>query len=274
MVEQKSVLRYKRTQSFFDNSELAAKGLPKGEELKILNEYRDELPDEVFNRPFASDKTAGDGNIRPQLDKAFDLLEQAGWTVDDAGVLTHADGTPFIFEILIDSASSGAWQRIILPYVRNLKRLGITAVMRAVDASQYKNRIDHYDYDMIVHVWGQSTSPGNEQRYFWGSKAADKAGAQNYAGIKNRVVDALIEKIAGFVDERMGLREEPSLTRLRHRDALRECVADLRSSLNAPEQELAAEDLRMAMRSLGKITGRVQVEELLDLIFKDFCIGK
>lgn len=87
-------------------------------------------------------------------------------------------------------------------------------------------------------------------------------------------VDALIEKIANFVDERMGLREEPSLTRLRHRQALQECVADLRSALNAPEQELTAEDLRMAMRSLGKITGRVQVEELLDLIFKDFCIGK
>ena len=87
-------------------------------------------------------------------------------------------------------------------------------------------------------------------------------------------VDALIEKIAGFVDERMGLREEPSLTRLRHREALLECAADLRSALNAPEQELMTEDLRMAMRSLGKITGQVQVEELLDLIFKDFCIGK
>jgi len=205
---------YKRTQSFFDNSELAAKGLPKGEELKILNEYRDELPDEVFNRPFASDKTAGDGNIRPQLEKAFDLLEQAGWTVDDAGVLTHADGTPFIFEILIDSASSGAWQRIILPYVRNLKRLGITAVMRAVDATQYKNRIDHYDYDMIVHVWGQSTSPGNEQRYFWGSKAADKAGAQNYAGIKNRVVDALIEKIVEAADRRKLIAAVKALDRV------------------------------------------------------------
>ena len=205
---------YKRTQSFFDNSELAAKGLPKGEELKILNEYRDELPDEVFNRPFASDKTAGDGNIRPQLEKAFDLLEQAGWTVDDAGVLTHADGTPFIFEILIDSASSGAWQRIILPYVRNLKRLGITAVMRAVDATQYKNRIDHYDYDMIVHVWGQSTSPGNEQRYFWGSKAADKAGAQNYAGIKNRVVDALIEKIVEAPDRRKLIAAVKALDRV------------------------------------------------------------
>ena len=108
---------------------------------------------------------------------------------------------------------------------------------------------------------------------------ADKTDAKNDGNIwisakTGQGVDALIEKIAGLVDERMGLREEPSLTRLRHREALRDCVADLRSALNAPEQELTAEDLRMAMRSLGKITGRVQVEELLDLIFKDFCIGK
>ncbi len=193
---------YERTQSYFDNSELAAKGLPKGEELKILNEYRDKLPEELFKQPFSSDRTAGDGNIRPQLEKAFALLEQAGWTVNGDGVLTDADGKPFAFEILIDAASSGAWQRIVLPYVRNLKRLGIKAVLRAVDATQYKNRTDNYDYDMIVHVWGQSTSPGNEQRSFWGSKAAGRAGAQNYAGIKNPVVDDLIEKIVEATDRR------------------------------------------------------------------------
>lgn len=193
---------YERTQSYFDNSELAAKGLPKGEELKILNEYRDKLPEELFKQPFSSDRTAGDGDIRPQLEKAFALLEQAGWTVNGDGVLTDADGRPFAFEILIDAASSGAWQRIVLPYVRNLKRLGIKAALRAVDATQYKNRTDNYDYDMIVHVWGQSTSPGNEQRSFWGSKAAGRAGAQNYAGIKNSVVDDLIEKIVEATDRR------------------------------------------------------------------------
>lgn len=193
---------YERTQSYFDNSELAAKGLPKGEELKILNEYRDKLPEELFKQPFSSDRTAGDGDIRPQLEKAFALLEQAGWTVNGDGVLTDADGRPFAFEILIDAASSGAWQRIVLPYVRNLKRLGIKAALRAVDATQYKNRTDNYDYDMIVHVWGQSTSPGNEQRSFWGSKAAGRAGAQNYAGIKNPVVDDLIEKIVEATDRR------------------------------------------------------------------------
>lgn len=192
---------YKRTQSYFDNSDMAAKGLPKGEELKLLNKYRDRLPPEVFARPFSLEKTSGDGNIRPQLEKAFKLLEEAGWTVQD-GVLKNEKGDPFRFEILIDSASSSAWERIALPYIRNLKRLGVEAVLRAVDTTQYKNRTDSYDYDMIVNIWGQSTSPGNEQRYFWGSAAADMNGSQNYAGIKNPVVDELIEEIIEAPDRK------------------------------------------------------------------------
>ena len=192
---------YKRTQSYFDNSDMAAKGLPKGEELKLLNKYRDRLPPEVFTRPFSLEKTSGAGNIRPQLEKAFKLLEEAGWTVRD-GVLKNEKGDPFRFEILIDSASSSAWERIALPYIRNLKRLGVEAVLRAVDTTQYKNRTDSYDYDMIVNIWGQSTSPGNEQRYFWGSAAADMNGSQNYAGIKNPVVDELIEEIIEAPDRK------------------------------------------------------------------------
>ena len=192
---------YKRTQSYFDNSEMAAKGLPRGEELKLLNKYRDQLPPEVFKQPFSLEKTTADGNIRPQLEKAFKLLEEAGWTVRD-GVLKNEAGDPFRFEILIDAASSSAWERIALPYIRNLKRLGIEAVLRSVDTTQYKNRTDSYDYDMIVNIWGQSTSPGNEQRYFWGSAAADLPGTQNYAGIKNPVVDELIEKIIEAPDRK------------------------------------------------------------------------
>lgn len=192
---------YKRTQSYFDNSDMAAEGLPKGEELKLLNKYRDRLPPEVFTRPFSLEKTSGDGNIRPQLEKAFKLLEEAGWTVRD-GVLKNEKGDPFRFEILIDSASSSAWERIALPYIRNLKRLGVEAVLRAVDTTQYKNRTDSYDYDMIVNIWGQSTSPGNEQRYFWGSASADMNGSQNYAGIKNPVVDELIEEIIEAPDRK------------------------------------------------------------------------
>ena len=116
--------------------------------------------------------------------------------------MKNEKGEPFRFEILIDSASSAAWERISLPYIRNLKRLGIDAVLRAVDSTQYKNRLDSYDYDMIVHIWGQSTSPGNEQRYFWGAATADANGSQNYAGIKNPVVDSLIEKVIEAADRK------------------------------------------------------------------------
>lgn len=192
---------YKRTQSYFDNSEMASQGVPKGDELKLLERYKDKLPPELFKEKFMLEQTNGDGNIRPQMEKAFALLEEAGWTIQD-NILKNEKGEPFRFEILIDSASSAAWERIALPYIRNLKRLGITATLRAVDTTQYKNRTDAFDFDMIVFVWGQSTSPGNEQRYFWGSAAADMNGSQNYAGIKNPVVDDLIEKIIEASDRK------------------------------------------------------------------------
>lgn len=204
---------YQRTQSYFDNSEMAAKGLPRGRELKLLKKYEDQLPPEVFKKKFALEKTTADGNIRPQLEEAFKLLKQAGWTVQD-GVLKNEWGEAFKFEILIDSASSSAWERITLPYIRNLKRLGIQAVLRAVDSTQYKNRTDTFDYDMIVNIWGQSTSPGNEQRYFWGSSAADMAGSQNYAGIKNPVVDALIEEIIEAPDRQSLVAATKALDRV------------------------------------------------------------
>ena len=204
---------YQRTQSYFDNSEMAAKGLPRGRELKLLKKYEDQLPPEVFKKKFALEKTTADGNIRPQLEEAFKLLKQAGWTVQD-GVLKNERGEAFKFEILIDSASSSAWERITLPYIRNLKRLGIQAVLRAVDSTQYKNRTDTFDYDMIVNIWGQSTSPGNEQRYFWGSSAADMAGSQNYAGIKNPVVDALIEEIIEAPDRQSLVAATKALDRV------------------------------------------------------------
>lgn len=204
---------YNRTQSYFDNSEMAAKGLPRKEELQLLEEYRSLLPEDVFKAPFSLPETSGTGDIRPQLEKAFQLLAEAGWTIQD-GVLKNENGEPFRFEILISSTSSAAWERIALPYIRNLKRLGIDARLRSVDPTQYKNRTDSFDYDMIVNIWGQSTSPGNEQRYFWGSAAADMNGSQNYAGIKNPVVDELIEKIIEAPDRKKLIAAVKALDRV------------------------------------------------------------
>ena len=145
--------------------------------------------------------------------RAFSLLEQAGWTVQN-GVLKNAEGQPFAFEILLDTASAGAWERITLPYVKNLQKLGVKATVRAVDVTQYNNRLAHFDYDMIVSVWGQSTSPGNEQRYFWGTAAADSAGSRNYAGIKDAAVDALIEKIIEAPDRQKLIAATRALDRV------------------------------------------------------------
>lgn len=190
---------YRRTNSYFDNSEMAATGLPEGKELEILQPYLGKLPPEVFSAPFSQPDTKN--GIRDNLTKAFELLKEAGWTVQD-GVLKNENGEPFEFEILLDSVSAGSWERVALPYVRNLKRLGIKATVRTVDPTQYKNRTDVFDYDMIVHIWGQSTSPGNEQRFFWSSSAADMHGSQNYAGIKDPVIDELIETLIAAKDRK------------------------------------------------------------------------
>ena len=184
--------QYTRTESYFSNSELAARGLPSGEELKILERYRGRIPEAVFTTPFKAPSTDGSGWPRDNLREAFKLLEQAGWVVRDMKLVNVRTGRPFEFEILLVSP---AFERIVLPFVRNLKRLGIDARVRLVDESQYINRLRSFDFDMIITGWGESESPGNEQRSFWTSAAADSPAARNYAGIKDPVVDELVELV-------------------------------------------------------------------------------
>jgi len=187
--------QYKRTASFFANSEMAASGLPGPKELEVLEPLRDKVPPQVFTAAYKPPETEGDGNIRANLRAAMRLLEEAGWTVQNGKLVK--DGHPFVFEILLVQP---IWERIALPFARNLERLGIEANVRVVDTAQYKNRVDQYDYDMVVQVWGQSQSPGNEQASFWGSAAADAVGGQNLAGIKNPAVDALVAAIIAAPD--------------------------------------------------------------------------
>ncbi len=189
---------YRRTTSYFDNSELASSGLPTGAEKEVLEAYQDQLDPAVFTEEITFPEVA-DSNMRPLLMRALALLSEAGWTVQN-GVLKDANGQPFEFEILLDTSGAAAWERIVLPYMRNLKKLGIVAHVRVMDAMQYKHRTDTFDYDMFVFVWGQSLSPGNEQRYFWSSAAADQQGSYNFAGIKDPLVDALIERVISAKD--------------------------------------------------------------------------
>lgn len=184
--------QYSRTNSFFDNSELAAKGLPTGEELNILEKYRGKVPPEVFTTEFKSPVTDGSGNIRRQLRAALKLLKEAGWTVKD-GALRNAAGDPFEFEFLI--RTGGLMDKIILPFTKNLERLGIKATIRSVDVPQYIKRYETFDFDVVVAGMGQSDSPGNEQRDYWHSKNADVPGSRNIMGIKDPVVDELIDGI-------------------------------------------------------------------------------
>ncbi|WP_160120093.1 extracellular solute-binding protein [Rhodovarius lipocyclicus] len=182
---------YARTSSYFSNSELASSGLPEGRELEILSQFRAQLPERLFTEPFRLPATDGSGNNREGLRRALDLLRQAGWTVRDRK-LVNAQGQQFRFEILLDSAT---FERVALPYVQWLQRLGIEASVRTVDPAQYRVRMDAFDFDMTVDVMGQSLSPGNEQRDYFSCEKANEHGSQNVPGICSPVIDALVDQV-------------------------------------------------------------------------------
>jgi len=189
--------QYTRTNSYFSNSELASSGLPGKAELEILEPFRGKIPDEVFTKEYIAPATDGSGsNIRNNQRAAFRLLKQAGYTFKDA-VMVAPDGKPLTFEILL---SQPTWERISLPFAKNLKKLGITAKVRTVDAAQYQKRIEAFEFDMVVDVFGQSLSPGNEQRDMWTSEVADTTGSRNTIGVKDTVVDELVDMVISAPD--------------------------------------------------------------------------
>ena len=181
-----------RITSYFMGKDLASSGLPQGRELEILNEYKDKLPPELFTQEFRLPVYDSPQAERKNLKAALDLLKQAGWEIRGGRLVNAKTGAPFAFEIL--DYRQGA-EPTINPYIAMLRRLGITATLRLVDDTQYANRVNNFDYDMITVVLPQSDSPGNEQRDYWTSKAADAAGSRNYSGIKDPMVDALVDKV-------------------------------------------------------------------------------
>ena len=181
---------YTRTRSYFSNSDLASRGLPEGLELEILERYRGRIPPRVFSEEYVPPSTDGSGWPRDNLRQAFALLAEAGWEVVDNRLIHTETGRPFTFQFLLVSPD---FERVVLPMIRNLKRLGIDASARVVDSSQYINRLRSFDFDAFVFVWGQGETPGNEQRIFWSSAAAEQPDSRNFAGISNPVVDELIE---------------------------------------------------------------------------------
>lgn len=192
--------QYERVQSYWNNSELAATGLPSAAELELLNPFKDQLPEEVFTQEYHPPVSDGTETNRNNLYRALQLLQEAGWKLS-GGKLVNAAGEPFEIEFL---TSSQTQERIIQPYLRDLEKLGITGSIRLADAAQYTERVQNGDFDVFSYVIVNSLSPGNEQRDAWGSAAADRPGSRNYGGVKSPVVDALIEDII-FAPNRQSL---------------------------------------------------------------------
>jgi len=191
--------QYARTRSYFDNSELAATGTPQGDELKLLEKFRGRIPDEVFTQEYNPPKSDGSGNVRENLRVASRLLTKAGWVIKGRKRVHEKTGKPLEFEVLLVSP---LFERIVLPFAKNLEKLGVKLNVRTVDPSQYRRRLDTYDFDVIVGGAGQSLSPGNEQRSYWGSTSADIEGGRNYIGIKDPVIDELVEKVIAAPDRK------------------------------------------------------------------------
>ena len=183
--------QYKRINSYFEGTELASSGLPVGQELAILETVRDKVPAEVFTTPYQDPVGGSPEAVRANLRESARLLKEAGYEVRDRK-LVDAAGKPVTVEILVQDPSA---ERIVLFYKPSLERIGVTASVRIVDDAQYQNRLRSFDFDIIIDTWGESLSPGNEQREYWGSQAADQPGSRNAIGIKNPAIDALIDKV-------------------------------------------------------------------------------
>ncbi|MFK4721800.1 microcin C transport system substrate-binding protein [Bradyrhizobium niftali] len=185
--------QYKRINSYFDGiDELMATGLPQGKELEILETVRAEVPPEVFTTAYTNPVGGSPEAVRDNLREALRLFKEAGYEVRDRKLIDVKTGTQFSLELL---NSDPSFERITLFYKPSLERLGIAVSVRTVDPTQYENRTRDWDFDVVTNSWGESQSPGNEQREFWSSKTAGIAGSRNIAGIKNPAIDKLIERV-------------------------------------------------------------------------------
>jgi len=184
--------QYTRIASYFQGLELAATGLPAGRELEMLESVRDKVPAELFTKPYTNPVGGNAEAVRGNLREAVRLLREAGYEIRNERLVNSKTGEPLAVEFL---SSDPSFERVFLFYKPSLDRLGITVSVRTVDDAQYENRLRKWDFDIITNGWTESLSPGNEQRAYWGSAAADEPGSFNVIGIKNPAVDAMIEQV-------------------------------------------------------------------------------
>lgn len=192
---------YERSTGLYHNTPMAATALPDAAELELLNPFRDKLPPDIFTQVYAPPKSDGSGNNRAQLLKAARLLDEAGWRIRD-GKRRNAQGEILDIEFLEDSPT---FERIAAPIVENMRRLGIEARMRTIDAANYANRLQGFDFDVITIAWATGQTPGIAERNYWGTESAKATGGVNYPGVMDPAVDMLVERIANAQDR-------PSLT--------------------------------------------------------------
>jgi microcin C transport system substrate-binding protein len=184
--------QYKRIASYFEGTELAARGLPEGRELEILQKVRDKVPPEIFTTAYSNPIGGNPEAVRQNLRQAVRLLKEAGYEVRNDQLVNGKTGEPYTVEFLAEDPN---FERVFLFYKPSLDRLGIGVTVRTVDEAQYENRLRGWDFDIITNTWQESLSPGNEQRGSWGSQAADQPGSANLIGIKNPAVDAMIDEV-------------------------------------------------------------------------------
>jgi microcin C transport system substrate-binding protein len=202
---------YERIRSYFENTEFAARGLPSPAELAVLEPYRGRIPDEVFTTEYQPPKTDGSGKIRANLRRAIDLFAEAGWKISDGKLKNVETGEPMAFELLLHDPS---FERIALPFKKSLERIGVDLTVRTVDTSQFRMRLDTYDFDMVGSRFNPVGSPGNEQREFWSSASAKREGSRNLGGVADPAIDELVELVISASDREELIARSHALDRV------------------------------------------------------------
>ena len=184
--------QYTRIASYFSGTELACSGVPQGKELEILQTVKDEVPAELFTKPYTNPVNGNPQKVRNNLREALKLLRAAGYVIKNTKLVNAKTGEPYNVEFLVEDPASA---RFVLFYKPSLQRIGMAVNVRIVDSAQYENRVRQWDFDVVTATWGESLSPGNEQRGYWGSAAANQPGSRNGVGMKNPAVDKLIDRV-------------------------------------------------------------------------------
>ncbi len=206
--------QYSRIYSLFSNTDLAASGLPQGKEKQILQKYQDDLPDEIFTFPFSLPDNSSPQKLRQNLKKAVKLLNEAGYDFVDGKMVNLETKEPLEIEILSNSANGATFTRVMLPFIENLRKIGIKLNFRNLEVNVFKNRLDNFDFEMAILSFRLSNLPGNEQKELWGSASADVKGSFNVLGIKNPAVDGVIDQIIKANDQETYLAAVKALDRI------------------------------------------------------------